>query len=77
MGLGWQELLIIFFIVLLVFGAKRIPDIARSLGKATREFKKAKDDIVKESKEMMDAAEKNAEKKSEEKDKPEKTNKSE
>ncbi|MCK4982897.1 MAG: twin-arginine translocase TatA/TatE family subunit [Victivallaceae bacterium] len=62
MGLGWQELLIIFLIVLLVFGARRIPDIARSLGKATKEFKKAKDNIVKESEEMMDASEKLAEK---------------
>lgn len=62
MGLGWQELLIIFLIVLLVFGAKRIPDIARSLGKATKEFKKAKDNFVKESEEMMDASEKLAEK---------------
>jgi sec-independent protein translocase protein TatA len=62
MGLGWQELLIIFLIVLLVFGAKRIPDIARSLGKATKEFRKAKDSFVKESKDMMDASEKLAEK---------------
>ena len=65
MGLGWQELLIIFLIVLLVFGARRIPDIARSLGKATREFKKAKDEFIKESGEMMDAAEKHAGKESE------------
>ena len=67
MGIGWQELLIIFLIVLLVFGAKRIPEIARSLGKATREFKKAKDNFVKESEEMLDAAEKCAEKESEKK----------
>ena len=65
MGLGWQELLLVFFIVLLIFGANRIPDIARSLGKATREFKKAKDDLVKESQDMMDAAEKRAETESE------------
>ena len=74
MGLGWQELLIIFLIVLLVFGARRIPDIARSLGKATKEFKKAKDNIVKESEEMMDASEKLAEKDS--KKDSEKTDKS-
>lgn len=59
--IGWQELMVIFFIVLLLFGAKRIPEIARSLGIATREFKKAKDQIVKDSQEMMDAAEKHAE----------------
>ena len=72
MGLGWQELLIVFLIVLLVFGARRIPDIARSLGKATREFKKAKDDFIKESSEMIDAAEKNAETESATKSKPDK-----
>ncbi|MBN2450986.1 MAG: twin-arginine translocase TatA/TatE family subunit [Lentisphaeria bacterium] len=42
---GW-ELLLIFFIVLLVFGAKRLPEIARSLGKATNEFKRAKNDLA-------------------------------
>jgi len=73
MGLGWQELLIIFLIVLLVFGASRIPDIARSLGKASREFKKAKDNIVKESEEMMDASEKLAEKDLKEEAESEKT----
>ncbi|MDD5699390.1 MAG: twin-arginine translocase TatA/TatE family subunit [Victivallaceae bacterium] len=62
MGIGWQELLLIFFIVLLVFGARRIPEIARSLGKATREFKKAKDEFISDSEELMDAAEKPAEK---------------
>ena len=77
MGLGWQELLIIFLIVLLLFGASRIPGIARSLGKATKEFKKAKDSFVKESQEMMDAsedlAEKEFEKKSEEADESDKS----
>ncbi len=33
------ELLIILAILLLVFGAKRLPDLAKSLGKSTREFK--------------------------------------
>ncbi|OGV33199.1 MAG: hypothetical protein A2020_11220 [Lentisphaerae bacterium GWF2_45_14] len=42
---GW-ELLLIFFIVLLVFGARRLPEIAKSLGKSVHEFKKAKDDIL-------------------------------
>ena len=42
---GW-ELLLIFFIVLLVFGAKRLPEIAKSMGKSVKEFKKAKDDIL-------------------------------
>lgn len=44
-GIGGWELLLIFMIVLLVFGAKRLPEIARSLGKATTEFKKAKNEL--------------------------------
>ncbi|UCD15831.1 MAG: twin-arginine translocase TatA/TatE family subunit [Candidatus Omnitrophota bacterium] len=38
---GTAELLLIFLIVLLLFGASRLPEIARSVGKAIREFKKA------------------------------------
>lgn len=43
--IGWTEYLVIFLVVLLLFGAKRIPEIARSLGKASREFKNARDEI--------------------------------
>jgi TatA/E family protein of Tat protein translocase len=39
--LGFQELLIIFVIALLVFGPKKLPDLGKSLGKGLREFKKA------------------------------------
>jgi len=38
-GLGYQELLIILVIVLILFGAKRLPDLARSLGSSVKEFK--------------------------------------
>ena len=38
-GLGMWELLLIFFIILLFFGAKRLPEIGSSLGKGIREFK--------------------------------------
>jgi TatA/E family protein of Tat protein translocase len=41
--LGVPELLIIFVIVLLLFGGKRIPEIGRAFGKSIREFKKASD----------------------------------
>lgn len=44
-GIGGWELFLIFLIVLLVFGAKRLPEIARSLGKATQEFKRAKNEF--------------------------------
>ena len=43
---GFTELVLIFVIVLLVFGAKRLPEVARSMGKAVNEFKKAKSDIM-------------------------------
>ncbi len=48
-GLGMGELVVILLIVLLIFGASRLPQIARSLGQSVKEFKKAgkaiKDDI--------------------------------
>jgi sec-independent protein translocase protein TatA len=44
-GVGGWELFLIFLIVLLVFGAKRLPEIARSLGKATQEFRRAKNEF--------------------------------
>ena len=46
--LGPMELLIIFLIVLVMFGAKRIPEIARGLGKGIREFKSATTEITRE-----------------------------
>ena len=43
-GFSFPELLIILVIVLLLFGAKRLPDLARSLGKSLSEFKKGKEE---------------------------------
>ncbi len=40
-SIGFQELIIIFLIVAFLFGAKRIPEIARGFGQAIKEFKKA------------------------------------
>jgi len=45
-SIGFGELVVILCVVLLVFGASRIPEIARSLGKAVREFKSAKDGLL-------------------------------
>ncbi len=45
---GGMELIIIFLVILLVFGAKRIPEIASGLGKGIREFKDATSDIKRE-----------------------------
>ena len=47
-GLGPLELGVIFLIILLVFGAKRIPEIAQGLGKGITEFKKAARDVTSE-----------------------------
>ena len=44
-GLGATELIIIGIIVLLIFGAKRIPEIGKGLGGAIREFRQIKKDI--------------------------------
>lgn len=47
-GLGGTELIIILFVVLLLFGAKRIPELARGMGKGIREFKDASREIKRE-----------------------------
>jgi sec-independent protein translocase protein TatA len=43
-----QEILVVFVIILLLFGSKRIPDFAKMMGKGMREFRKATDDIKRE-----------------------------
>lgn len=40
---GW-ELLVILFIILLLFGAKKLPDLAGSVGKSIKEFRRASDE---------------------------------
>jgi sec-independent protein translocase protein TatA len=47
-SIGPMELLVIFLVILLLFGAKRIPEIARGLGKGIREFKGATREIADE-----------------------------
>lgn len=44
-GLGYQELLIILVIVLILFGANRLPELARSLGSSVKEFKKGVNEV--------------------------------
>lgn len=45
-GIGGGELIVIFLIILLLFGARRLPEIAKALGKSVNEFKKAKEDFI-------------------------------
>jgi len=40
-GIGAQELILIFLVILLLFGARKIPEIAQGLGKGMKEFRKA------------------------------------
>ena len=47
-GLGYQELLLILVIVLILFGAQRLPDLARSLGSSVKEFKKGVTELKEE-----------------------------
>lgn len=52
MSIGIQEITLILIVVLLLFGGKRIPELARAFGRASYEFKKAKDTIKKEAEEI-------------------------
>jgi sec-independent protein translocase protein TatA len=47
-GVGMQEILVIGLFVLIFFGAKKIPDFMKGLGKGVREFKDAVKDVKKE-----------------------------
>ncbi len=43
--IGGQELILILVLVLVLFGAKKLPELARGMGQAIREFQKAKDEF--------------------------------
>ena len=47
-GIGTTELLVILFIILLVFGSKKLPELAKGLGKGINEFKRASQEIQSE-----------------------------
>lgn len=48
MGIGGSEIMLVMVAVLLLFGSKKIPEIAQGLGKGMREFKRATDEIKRE-----------------------------
>ena len=47
-NLGSGEIMLIFVVILLLFGAKKLPELARGIGKSMGEFKKARDDFERE-----------------------------
>lgn len=57
MSLGITEITLILIVVLLLFGGKRIPELARAFAEASKEFKKAKEMIKKETNEIKEAIE--------------------
>lgn len=48
MSLGWNEILLILLVILLLFGGRKIPELMRGLGKGIREFNDAKDNVRRE-----------------------------
>ncbi|MGD0099056.1 MAG: twin-arginine translocase TatA/TatE family subunit [Acidobacteriota bacterium] len=44
-SLGWQEIIVIFIIALIIFGPRKLPEIGKSLGKGLAEFKRASNEL--------------------------------
>lgn len=70
-GIGWQEVIVILVLALLLFGAKRLPGIAKSLGSSIQEFKKGMDPNTKDENEVKSETNKIEDKKDEAKPKNE------
>ncbi len=61
MSLGLTEIALILVVVLVLFGGKRIPELAKALGKAQYEYKKAKEMLQNEAQELKETVAKAAE----------------
>ena len=44
-SLGWQEILVVFVLALIIFGPKKLPELGKSLGKGLAEFKRASNEL--------------------------------
>jgi sec-independent protein translocase protein TatA len=53
-GLGWGEAIVVLVVVLILFGAKRLPELARSLGSSVKELQKGLEDGLAEDEEPDD-----------------------
>ena len=58
MGLGPWEIALVILVIIILFGGKKLPELARGLGLGLREFKKAKQEIKDEVKNVADEVEK-------------------
>lgn len=72
MSIGFTEILLILIVIVLLFGPKRIPELAKAFGRASFEYKKAKDILKKEAEDLtqtvndyVEAEDNSAEKKDE------------
>ena len=54
--LGWSELLIIFFIILIIFGPRKLPEVAEAMGKSIQKFKRASKDARQEIESGIDSS---------------------
>ena len=52
MAIGWLEIIIILLVVLIIFGPKKLPELARSIGKAVQEYRKGLHSKSKKNKEL-------------------------
>ncbi len=57
-GIGWQELIIIAIVALLIVGPKKLPDLAKTLGKGFRDFKNATEGVTEDLKDALKEDEK-------------------
>ncbi|MCB1183398.1 twin-arginine translocase TatA/TatE family subunit [bacterium] len=55
-GLGWPEMVLILVLVLILFGPRRLPEVAEALGKSLKKFKSATSEATREVKRELDDA---------------------
>jgi len=53
-SIGFSEIMVLLIIALLIFGPRKLPEIARSVGQAMREFKKAGEEVTRSFEEPLD-----------------------
>ncbi len=61
MSIGFTEIFLILVVILLLFGSKRIPELAKAMGRAAYEFKNAKETLKREAQELSQNAQQAAE----------------